>query len=62
MLFQFLGDLEETQRDLAGIADTEVQGEKHLELLVNFLKKAYAATCSRFSALLENNEITYDLL
>ena len=39
-----------------------MQGQKHLLLLVNFLKKAYATTHSRLSALLENNEITYDLL
>jgi hypothetical protein len=62
LIFQFLGDLEETQRDLPSIASTEVQGDQHLELRIKFFKKAYAATCSWLSASLENNDITYDSL
>ena len=35
---------------------------KHFNLLVDFVKKTYASTTTRLTALLEDREITYDLL
>jgi hypothetical protein len=35
---------------------------KHFNLLVDFIKDTYASTTERFTALLEDHEITYDLL
>jgi hypothetical protein len=62
LLFQFLSDLEDYHKDLLSASNPDTPGQKHLLLLVNFLKEAYATTNSRLLALLKNGEITYDLL
>ena len=35
---------------------------QHLDLLLNFIKKAYKSTTKRLTTLLKKHEITYDLL
>lgn len=35
---------------------------KHLNLLIKYIRTAYASTTSRLTSLLTNREITYDLL
>lgn len=60
ILFQFLPDLE-------GYLDGSDSGagrngQEHLSLLVNCIKKTYSTISNRLAALLKNGEITYDLL
>lgn len=47
-------ELEESTHDDAKL--------KHINLLVDYIRSAYASTTSRLASLLKNREITYDLL
>ncbi|KAI9726527.1 MAG: hypothetical protein M1835_003773, partial [Candelina submexicana] len=54
LLYNRLTELQEYQCDPSSL--------KHFNLLVNFVKTTYSSTTKRLIALLENHEITYDLL
>ena len=60
-MYHYVSELEAYSRKLDESAydDTKL---KHISILVNYIRSAYASTRSRPSALLKNREITYDLL
>ena len=62
MLFNYLDELQlyQSNADTRAIHDTTCL--KHLDLLVDFIKITYESTAQRLLSLLENGEITYDLL
>ncbi|CZR66033.1 uncharacterized protein PAC_15933 [Phialocephala subalpina] len=59
LLFHYLPDLEAYRSNHAALDDSTL---RHLDLLLDFIKKTYQSTTERLSALLEKHEITYDLL
>lgn len=42
--------------------DTTASNSVHLDLLIKYIKEAYESITQRLISLLENGEITYDLL
>jgi len=60
VLFHVRGELKSYHKRNANLQDPIA--EKHLSLLVDYMESAYQSTVEHLSALLEKNEITYDLL
>jgi hypothetical protein len=60
LLYYYLPDLEECRQDPSAALDHSTL--KHLDLLLDFIKTAYASTTKRLSPLLEKRQITYNLL
>jgi hypothetical protein len=59
LLFHYLSDLEAYRSSNAALDDSTL---RHLDLLLDFIKKTYESTTERLTALLEKREITFDLL
>ncbi|KAK3169608.1 hypothetical protein OEA41_008992 [Lepraria neglecta] len=62
LLYNYLHELESYQGDANTGTTQDATCLKHLDLLVDFIKTTYQSTAQRLLSLLENNEITYDLL
>ena len=60
LLYYYLPDLEECRQDPSAALDYSTL--EHLDLLLDFIKTAYASTTERLGPLLEKDQITYDLL
>ena len=62
LLYNYLDELESYQsNENPAIIDHSIS-IKHLDLLLDFIKTTYQSTTHRLLSLLENDEITYDLL
>ncbi|KAL8800740.1 MAG: hypothetical protein Q9182_004945 [Xanthomendoza sp. 2 TL-2023] len=61
LLYHYIPELEAHGTELEDDTDSEAK-LKHLNLLVEYIRAAYISTSSRLASLLENREITYDLL
>jgi hypothetical protein len=55
-------ELEAHRRAIDSGSDTHPSDLNHLDLLIDHIKEAYASTTQRLAPLLQNGEITYDLL
>ena len=62
LLYHYLPELEAYGNKLSDDVGQDGAELKHLNLLVDFMKNRYAPTTARLTPLLENGEITYDLL
>ena len=62
LLYNYLHELESYQGDANTGTTQDATCLKHLDLLVDFIKTTYQSTAQRLLSLLENDEITYDLL
>lgn len=62
LLYQYLDELQLFQSNANIIAIHDPTCLKHLDLLVDFIRTTYKSTAQRLHSLLENGEITYDLL
>ena len=60
LLYYYLSDLEDCRQDTDATLDHSTL--EHLDLLLDFIRTAYASTTERLSPLLEKHQITYDLL
>jgi hypothetical protein len=60
LLYHYLSDLEECRRNPSTALDRPTL--EHLDLLLDFIRTAYASTTERLRPLLAQNQITYDLL
>ena len=60
LLYHYLSDLEECRQNPDAALDRSTL--EHLDLLLNFIRTAYASTTERLGPLLEKDQITYDLL
>jgi len=61
-LYNYLPELEAYGTKLGFDIGRDGAELRHLNLLVDFMKSKYASTTDRLTPLLENGEITYDLL
>lgn len=61
LLYHYITELEAYRTELEDDTDSNAK-LKHLGLLVEYIRAAYISTLSRLVSLLENREITYDLL
>lgn len=59
-MFHYLAELEAHRTELKD--DSDHAKLKHLTLLVDYIRTAYASTTSRLALYLKNREISYDLL
>lgn len=57
-----MDELQLYQSNAGTLAIHDATGLKHLDLLVDFIKTTYQSMAQRLHSLLENGEITYDLL
>jgi hypothetical protein len=62
LLYHYLDELQLYQSNANTRAIHDPTCLKHLDLLVNFIQTTYKSTAQRLHSLLENGEITYDLL
>ena len=62
ILFNYLDELQSYQSNTNTHSIHSTTCLKHLDLLVDFIRKTYESTAQRLYSLLENGEITYDLL
>ncbi|KZF22636.1 hypothetical protein L228DRAFT_131240 [Xylona heveae TC161] len=62
ILFHFLPELDKCADSLEGDPDSESTCLKHLRLLIDHLKHAYASTSERLGSMLQHGHITYELL
>jgi hypothetical protein len=60
LLYHYLSDLEECCQNPDAALDRSTL--EHLDLLLNFIRTAYASTTKRLGPLLEKHQITYELL
>jgi hypothetical protein len=60
LLYHYLSDLEECRQDTDATLDHSTL--EHLDLLLDFIRTAYASTTERLGPLLKKHQITYDLL
>jgi hypothetical protein len=60
LLYHYLLDLEEYRK--SGSAALDSSTLDHLDLLVGYIKRTYTSTTERLGPLLEQHQITYDLL
>ena len=60
LLYHYLSDLEECRQNPDAALDRSTL--EHLDLLLDFIKTAYASTTERLGPLLEKGQITYELL
>jgi hypothetical protein len=60
LLYYYLSDLEDYRQDTDATLDHSTL--EHLDLLLDFIRTAYASTTERLGPLLEENQIMYDLL
>ncbi len=61
-MYNYLGELELYQGEADASTACNTTCSKHLDLLIDFIKTSYKATAQRFLSLLQDLEITYDLL
>ncbi|KAJ5873293.1 ATPase AAA-type core [Penicillium solitum] len=61
-LFHFLPELDRCAENMDSSSDHESAHAKHLLLLIDHLKHAYASTLQRLESMLQHGHITYDLL
>ena len=62
MLYNYIRELESYQSNTDASTTRNTTCSKHLDLLIGFIKTSYKSTAQRFLSLLQNDEITYDLL
>jgi hypothetical protein len=60
LFYHYLSDLEEYRQNVSATLDRFTL--EHLDLLLDFIRTAYASTTERVGPLLEKHNITYDLL
>lgn len=62
ILYNYLSELELYQNNASTGITHDSTYLKHVDLLIDFIKRTYESTTQRLLSLLKNNEITYDLL
>ncbi|OKP09742.1 hypothetical protein PENSUB_4871 [Penicillium subrubescens] len=62
VLFHFLPELDRCAENIDNSSDHDSAHAKHLRLLIEHLKHAYASISQRLESMLEHGHITYDLL